>query len=236
MDKQFQEFRTFTTYKGLIYTDDSENNVYGFRNHTATEMFKAGGGFGYLATGKLRISENGIEVTVPEGFWFSTTGRTIIECQNATFLFVERIGYNGFLSLGLVEDSGRLKYIDGAFDTILHSPIRLGDPCLNALFMGSGILQTEHTHPSLRVGFIIRGGATCEAGGERHLLQDNMIFVLPKDVKHLFRSDLEDDIRMKLVAYHPDSDFGPTDELHPMLNRTIVNGVSANQIDEIRTK
>lgn len=31
---------------------------------------------------------------------------------------------------------------------------------------------------------------------------------------------------LKIVVYHPDSDFGPTDEAHPMVNRTIINGVS----------
>jgi hypothetical protein len=41
---------------------------------------------------------------------------------------------------------------------------------------------------------------------------------------------------MDVIAFHPDSDFGPEDENHPMINRTIVNGVSANAIDEIKTK
>jgi len=41
---------------------------------------------------------------------------------------------------------------------------------------------------------------------------------------------------MDVIAFHPDSDFGATDIDHPMINRTIVDGVSANQIEEIRTK
>jgi hypothetical protein len=28
---------------------------------------------------------------------------------------------------------------------------------------------------------------------------------------------------MEIVAYHPDSDWGPTDTDHPMLNRTYIN-------------
>jgi len=28
---------------------------------------------------------------------------------------------------------------------------------------------------------------------------------------------------MDIIAYHPDSDFGPTDIDHPMLNRTYIN-------------
>ena len=41
---------------------------------------------------------------------------------------------------------------------------------------------------------------------------------------------------MDVIAFHPDSDFGAEDEFHPMINRTIVKGVAANKIDEIRTK
>ena len=41
---------------------------------------------------------------------------------------------------------------------------------------------------------------------------------------------------MAVIAYHPDSDFGPTHEVHPMINRTIVDGVSARLIEKIRTR
>lgn len=40
---------------------------------------------------------------------------------------------------------------------------------------------------------------------------------------------------MDVIAYHPDSDTGPTYDDQPMINRTIVDGVSAADIDEIRT-
>jgi hypothetical protein len=41
---------------------------------------------------------------------------------------------------------------------------------------------------------------------------------------------------MVVMAYHPDSDFGPEDENHPMINRTIVDGMSAAGLAAIRTK
>jgi hypothetical protein len=44
------------------------------------------------------------------------------------------------------------------------------------------------------------------------------------------------DSSMDVIAFHPDSDFGAEDEFHPMINRTIVKGVSANKIDSIKTK
>jgi hypothetical protein len=40
---------------------------------------------------------------------------------------------------------------------------------------------------------------------------------------------------MVVVAYHPDSDYGPTHEAHPMINRTVVRGVPASQIESIHT-
>ena len=41
---------------------------------------------------------------------------------------------------------------------------------------------------------------------------------------------------MDVVAFHPDSDTGPQPDDHPMVNRTIVDGVSATNIAAIRTK
>ena len=59
------------------------------------------------------------------------------------------------------------------------------------------------------------------------------VFVLTTGVVHSFHTDAED---MLIVVYHPDSDCGPSDDLHPMVNRTLVNGIPANQIPEIRIR
>ena len=58
------------------------------------------------------------------------------------------------------------------------------------------------------------------------------VFVLTTDLVHSFHTGAED---MRIVVYHPDSDCGPSDDAHPMVNRTLVNGIPANQIFEIRT-
>jgi len=55
---------------------------------------------------------------------------------------------------------------------------------------------------------------------------------LPEDTPHSFFTYEE---TMDVIAWHPDSDTGPSDEDHPMVNRTIVDGVAANCIDAIRT-
>ncbi len=123
---------------------------------------------------------------------------------------------------GPIEPKGRLRYIDGCSDSLLCAPPRKGDPCLNHLHFPGGIDQTEHTHPSLRAGIIARGeGACCTPDGETRLTR-NLIFVIPAAALHRFRTDQGQS--MDVVPYHPDSDYGPTDEEHPMVNRTLVGG------------
>jgi hypothetical protein len=56
---------------------------------------------------------------------------------------------------------------------------------------------------------------------------------LAQEGSHKFRTD---DEGMDVIAYHPDSTAGPTDESHQMLDNTIVGGVAASKIEAIRTK
>ncbi len=113
-------------------------------------------------------------------------------------------------------------------------PVRLGDPCLNALFFPENIDQTAHTHPSMRVGMVIEGRGSCVTPEREYALLPGKIFIIHEDGNHRFRTG--PGAKMTVVAYHPDSDFGPQDEDHPMINRTIVKGVSAAEIDAIRTR
>ena len=116
---------------------------------------------------------------------------------------------------------GRLRYIDGCSDTLLACPPLLGDPCLNHLHFPKGTLQTQHTHPSVRLGVVARGEGACETPDGTTPLVSGLIFAIPAGGEHGF---LTADSSMDVVAYHPDSDWGPTDEDHPMLNRTWVDG------------
>tara|TARA_R110002096_G_scaffold422373_2_gene628816 strand:- start:693 stop:1388 length:696 start_codon:yes stop_codon:yes gene_type:complete len=163
-------------------------------------------------------------------------------CLNAPFslsggsgIVIERIGFKGMNSVGgPVESWGRLKYIDGCTDSLLLPPVRMGDPCLNALFFPEKIDQTAHTHPSMRVGMVIDGHGTCVTPDQDYDLTPGKIFIIHEDGHHKFKT--EPNKSMTVVAYHPDSDFGPLDEDHPMINRTIVDGISAAKIKEIQTK
>jgi quercetin dioxygenase-like cupin family protein len=56
-------------------------------------------------------------------------------------------------------------------------------------------------------------------GIESHRLDPGVVWIIEKDTKHFFETK---DESLTIVAFHPDSDWGPTDEIHPMLNRTII--------------
>lgn len=139
-----------------------------------------------------------------------------------------------FMIGGPIEEWGRLKYIDGCTDSLLIPPVRFGDPCLNALYFPPGIVQTQHTHPSLRAGLVVEGRGLCLTPGKETPLVPGVCFIIETDSLHHFATP--DGESMIVVAFHPDSDMGPKDEDHPMVNRTIVEGVSASKIEEIRTK
>ena len=173
----------------------------------------------------------------------------IIEVPNllGSYLKSEFQAYN--IYGGPVEKKGRLKYIDGCTDSLLISPVKKGDPCLNHLHFPKQINQTLHTHPSHRIGIVANGAGECITPFGNTLLEKGMIFIIKewngKDYStgldgliyengiHAFKTQ---DSSMDVIAFHPDSDFGPEDDNHPMINRTIVNGSSAKNMIDIRTK
>ena len=203
--------------------------------------------FGYVHTGIARVlDEHGFEYQLYPGHAFSLYGPARVESMGpSTGIVVSREGWRGFPYItGPIEREGRLKYIDGCTDSLLIPPVRLGDPCLNLLYFPPGIDQTAHTHPSDRIGMILSGRGRCHAWdrdivtgewSERTIdLVPGMIFTIHTDGKHKFSTPYGEELRV--LAYHPESDFGPRDEDHPMLNRTMVDGVSASKIEAIRTK
>jgi hypothetical protein len=77
-------------------------------------------------------------------------------------IVITRLGYRGVFTVGgPIEPTGRLRYIDGCTDSLLLPPQMSGDPCLNALYFPAGISQTQHTHPSARIGLVVRGAGEC---------------------------------------------------------------------------
>lgn len=184
------------------------------------------------------------EIPLKAGWYGCFTGGHIHTEVGSKVLIIQESNYDGMRMFGgPVEHVGRLKYIDGCTDSLLIPPVKLGDPCLNHLHFPAGINQTMHTHPSIRIGLVYRGAGDCVTPWETFPLREGMLFVIHPENgsvheghlvgSHCFRTEGR---TMDVIAWHPDSDFGPTDEEHPMVNRTIVNGVSAKHLDHIRTK
>lgn len=206
--------------------------------------------FGYVGGPKDAVAviskENHSPIMLYYGMVFSIAGPATVSTPNAHVAVVSREGWIGLpFFAGPLEQSGRLKYIDGCTDSLLIPPVRLGDPCLNLLYFPPGIDQTSHTHPSDRIGVILSGRGRChhwdknpDTGEYEEKIVElvpDMLFTIHTDGKHKFSTPYGEE--MRVLAYHPESDFGPQDEDHPMLNRTIVDGgVSAKYRDDIRTK
>lgn len=167
------------------------------------------------------------------GMYASVVGESRIRGQGRGIV-ITRLGYEGLFSLGgPVERRGRLQYIDGCTDTLLIPPVILGDPCLNLLHIPTGTHQTRHTHPSVRIGVITAGRGRCVTPDGSAKLVPGVIFIIPAEGEHSFHTD---DTDLTVIAWHPDSDFGPSVDDHPMVNRTIVEGVAASRLSHERRR
>ena len=175
--------------------------------------------FGYVHQGPANLTGPWGTFGLTSGMYFSLNAAGAID-GSGSGIVVSRLGYRGFFHVGgPIEPSGRLRYIDGCTDSLLISPVQLGDPCLNLLCIPPGTDQTAHTHPSHRIGLIARGRGRCLTPDCTIPLIPGSVFLIPADQLHCFHTDTEE---LTIVTYHPDSDFGPTHENHPMLNRTII--------------
>lgn len=172
---------------------------------------------------RTTVLDAGTYFAAPE-FYSNGGSGVVVEIQNNDCL--PMIG-------GPIEEKGRIPYINGCTDTLLISPPQKGDACVNLLHIPPGVKQTNHVHPSLRIGYIVRGECICHTDGPDIPLEEGMVFYIPENTLHGFETT---DSEMLAIAWHPDSDFGPTADDHPMLNRTIVDGTSASKIESIKTK
>lgn len=172
--------------------------------------------FGFVAADTATVRCDAGEFALRRGMYFCIPGA--FSLQGGSGLVVTRDGERGMLSFGgPIEDTGRLRYIDGCSDSLLISPPRLGDACLNLLVLPPHTRQRMHDHPSVRVGIVADGQGRCVTPAGSTALSPNMCFIIPTGTRHCFQTD---DATMRVIAYHPESDFGPQDEDHPMRNKT----------------
>lgn len=188
--------------------------------------------YGYVLYGRATITAGDSVFALSSGGYFSVPGLFHVDAEFGTVILITRLGYRGLLQAGEIEHIGRLSYIDGCSDTLLVSPPRMGDPCFNYLHFPKGINQTQHTHPSVRFGVVARGSGVAYQTKDRthdgweEELSRGCVFLLHAQELHSFRTTDSQEI-MDVIAFHPDSDWGPTDAAHPMLNRTYIGNAKS---------
>jgi len=189
--------------------------------------------FFIVYSGRLEVTVDHHHFELGAGFFGSFPGRIHVQGEGQA-LIVSQSGYRGTTLLGgPVEDRGRLLYLDGCTNSLLLSPPIDGDPCLNFLHLPAHVSQTPHTHSSLRAGLILSGNGQCETEQGVLPFEEGMVFVIPPGVLHSFQSAEQ---ALRIVIFHPDSDTGPTDTNHTMLNRTLIEGLSAQQLQHLHTQ
>jgi len=184
----------------------------------------SGGSAVILPTAPLIVAWHGALLQLVPGCYAVAPGGAHIHGGAGVMIYTPQ--YVGLPQMGgPVEDAGRLRYIDGCSDSLLVCPPKVGEPCLNLLHLPAGIHQTQHTHPSERIGIIHRGSGICKTPDGDTPLAGGMFWYIPPETVHSFHTE---EASLDVFAWHPDSDFGPSHDAHPMLNRTIVEGVAVS--------
>ncbi len=180
--------------------------------------------YGFVVEGRARVGGAGLNLEASAGAFFCIPGGLELDATGRVVV-IERLGFLAMAAAGRIESAGRLSYIDGCTDSVLVMPPRLGDPVLNHLHFPAGITQSVHSHPSIRLGVVSSGRGVAYGPGAgtawEEPLESACVFLLESHEFHAFRTAAD---VMNVIAYHPDSDWGPTDGVHPMLNRTYVRG------------
>lgn len=202
-------------------------------------------------------SLQGYQFPLVSGMWFTAQEEFTIHGGSGMVIEAkDPLNRPPFALGGPIEDFGRLKYIDGCSDSLLAGPPVIGDPCLNFLHFPENTSQTRHTHPSCRVGIVIRGKGVCVVSSfddsnlnkeeeeeadsileeeiSEILLEPGTMFEIPAGLPHSFDTRFDGSC-LDVIAWHPDSDTGPSHLDHPMINRTIVGGKKASEIENLIT-
>lgn len=260
-------FKTFDL-KGTGPVIDLSDDQYPTKVHICQHVFEGhpeSTYYGMITDGRARLidvaSQN--ESILRAGMVFRMAGPMVLNASGGTAMIVERMHFKGYPTIaGPLEETGRLKYVNGCTDSLIIPNEKKGDPCLNHLHIPAGIDQTFHDHPSSRIGVIFKGAGVCltptdgfdlnamvplpfadvedrainpksVVGWDRHELEEGMGWYIPTGLLHSFHTEEK---ALDVLAWHPETESGPTDEDHPMSNRTMINDVPASQIDSIRTR
>lgn len=154
---------------------------------------------------------------------FAVNDHFTVKCGSGTAVIIEYRGLKLLESRYYVQnvlDMGNLSYMDGGTNTTAVNPGRLGDPVINYVHFPAGMQQTLHTHPSHRVGMVLKGRGNVELNNSDFPLNPGDVFFMQRNVLHNFMCPYSEDV--VLFVFAPDSGTGPTDEVNPLKIRTYV--------------
>lgn len=153
----------------------------------------------------------------------ATSGHFTVKSGLGSAVIIEYPGLHLLESRYYVQESldqGNLSYIDGGTNTTAINPGRLGDPVINYVHFPAHMYQTLHTHPSHRIGLILKGNGRVELDhNEFFSVPEGSAFFMRRNTLHNFICDDQDVI---LLVFAPDSGTGPTDEVNPLKIRTYI--------------
>ena len=110
--------------------------------------------------------------------------------------------------------------MDGGSNTTAVNPGRLGDPVVNYVHFPANMYQTLHTHPSHRIGLILKGNGKIELDNNEFFdINEGDVFYMRRYTLHNF---ITTDEPVVMFVFAPDSGTGPTDEVNPLKIRTYV--------------
>lgn len=120
---------------------------------------------------------------------------------------------------GLVEEYGRFDYMPGIKTSILAHPPLDGYPALNYMNMEMQRLQEEHSHPSLRIGYILKGRCLCLTETCEHVLHEGNVFIIEPHERHAFQTLLSS---VEIVTWHPSAQ-GPNASSNLLTTGTLLD-------------
>jgi hypothetical protein len=171
--------------------------------------------YGIVLHGTMTIDQK--ILTEREYFCITGDGRTLY--IDGTVGLIVRHGFRGQNTVGgPIEKTGRLCYVDNCSDSVLVYPPRQGDSMMNLLSFAPEVVQRWHLHPSIRLGIVVEGHGIAESRTTgTHKIEPGMVFCMNEREVHRF---ITTDSVLNIISFHPDGDWGPTDDNHAMLNRT----------------
>lgn len=150
--------------------------------------FTGGSNFIYVFDGRVVVNNR---VTLTQGMYASVNDGMAASMHAAMAMVVSQPEPAAMFTVGgPIESVGRLRYIDGCTDSLLIAPIKKGDPCLNLLHFPPGVVQTMHTHPSIRIGLVAKGEGECVTPfGNVPLVAGSMFVIHPETGEYTFGID-----------------------------------------------